>query len=98
MKNLLNEYEIIIFYYYKAKNNNSVYPVIPDSFNHDQSIPPPPPPLYYALAPIQPSVTYVANDSPNNIYQAQGEDVQPTVIIQPQKWFPLSSNPVAIDW
>jgi hypothetical protein len=80
-----------------AKNNNSVYPVIPESLNHDQSIPPPPP--YYASAPNQPNMIYGANSAPpNNIYQTPSAYVQPTVIIQPQRWFPLSRNPVAMNW
>jgi hypothetical protein len=78
-----------------AKNNNTVYPVIPESLNRDQSIPPPP---YYASAPNQPNMIYGASAPPNNIYQTPSTYVQPTVIIQPQRWFPLSRNPVAMNW
>jgi len=79
-----------------AKNNNSVNPVIPESLNHDQSIPPPPP--YYASAQNQPNMIYGASAPPNNIYQSPSAHVQPKVIIQPQRWFPLSRNPVAMNW
>lgn len=76
-----------------------VYPTIPES----NMMPPPPPPSY---------VSVMSGGDPALIQQQQFNNGFPaqqpvyvqtsvpasTVIIQPQRWYPLSKQPVSMNW